>query len=86
MEININTKGLGLVDYTMNASFSIDSAGTVTVTIPEPDQETMSPLDEIQDYLNAIKEVFLSPEYDDKTMGFVIEDYIIAIQEVLDAN
>jgi hypothetical protein len=86
MEININTRGFGLVDYTMNTSFSIDSAGTVTVTTPEPEQETLSPLDEIQDYLNAIKEVFLSSEYDDKTMGFIIEDYIIAIQEVLDAN
>jgi len=82
MQININTKGFGLADYTMNTSFSTE--GTVTVTTPE--QETLSPLDEIQDYLNAIKEVFLSPEYDDETMGCIVEDYIIAIQEVLDAN
>jgi hypothetical protein len=86
MEINIKTSGFGLGDYTMNASFSMEPGGTVSVTPSEPEQETLSPLDEIQDYLNAIKEVFFSPEYDDKTMGFVIEDYIIAIQEVLDAN
>jgi hypothetical protein len=84
MQININTKGFGLVDYTMNTSFSTE--GTVTVTTPEPEQETLSPLDEIQDYLSAIKEVFLSPEYDDETMGCIVEDYISLIQEVLDAN
>lgn len=84
--ININTKGLGLVDYTMNAGFSFETGGTVSVTPSEPEQETLSPLDEIQDYLNAIKEVFLSSDYDDETMGCVVEDYINAIQEVLDAN
>lgn len=84
MQININTKGFGLVDYTMNTSFSTE--GTVTVTAPEAEQDTLSLLDEIQEYLSAIKEVFLSPEYDDETMGCIVEDYIIAIQEVLDAN
>jgi hypothetical protein len=84
MEINIKTSGFGLGDYTMNASFSMETGGTVSVTPTEP--ETLDPLDQIQEHLNAIKEVFFSPEYDDKTMGFVIEDYIIAIQEILDAN
>jgi hypothetical protein len=86
MEININTRGFGLVDYNMSASFSMETGGTVSVTASEPAENTASALEQIQEHLNAIKEVFFSPEYDDKTMGFVIEDYIIAIQEILDAN
>jgi hypothetical protein len=86
MEINIKTSGFGLGDYSMNASFSTETGGTLSVTASEPDENTASALEQIQEHLNAMKEVFFSPDYDDKTMGFVVEDYIIAIQEILDAN
>jgi hypothetical protein len=82
MEININTNS-DLYNLNVRSVFGWNTNGTLAV---KSTQETLSPLDEIQDYLNAIKEVFLSPDYDDDTRSFVIEDYIIAIQEVLDAN
>ena len=39
--------------------------------------------EEIQKHLNEIKRVFLSHEYDDHTMGYIVEDHIYAIQEIL---
>lgn len=39
---------------------------------------------EIQKHLDEIKKVFLSSEYDDLTMGWIVEDHIHAIQHILD--
>jgi hypothetical protein len=39
---------------------------------------------EIQKHLNEIKRVFLSDEYNDLTMGWIVEDHIYAIQAILD--
>lgn len=82
MEININTNS-DLYNLNVRSVFGWNTNGTLAV---KSTQETLSPLDEIQKYLNAIKEVFLSSDYDDETMGCIVEDYIFAIQEVLDAN
>lgn len=41
-------------------------------------------LEEIQKHLNEIKKIFLSHEYDDLTMGYIVEDHIYAIQHILD--
>lgn len=41
-------------------------------------------LKEIQKHLDEIKLVFLSRDYDDNTMGWIVEDHIHAIQELLD--
>jgi hypothetical protein len=79
MEINLNTSGIGL-GYTMNSSFSIN--GTVSVPVEETPETTA--IQQIQEHLNSIKEIFFAEDYDDKTMGFIIEDHIIAIQEILD--
>lgn len=38
---------------------------------------------EIQKHLDEIKLVFLSKEYDDDTMGWIVEDHIYAIEEIL---
>lgn len=81
MEININTSGFGL-GYNMNASFSVD--GAVTVPVEETNED--SPRNRIQAHLDAIKDVFFAEDYDDKTMGYIIEDHIIAIQDILDAD
>lgn len=40
--------------------------------------------EQIQKHLDEIKNVFLSREYDDDTMGWIVEDHIYAIQEILD--
>jgi hypothetical protein len=85
MEVNINTKG-GMYNLSVRGVFDWNTDGTLSVSTPEPAENTASALEQIQEHLNAMKEVFFSPDYDDKTMGFVVEDYIIAIQEILDAN
>lgn len=46
----------------------------------------VNPLKQIQEYLNVIKEVFLTNEYDDQLHGWIVEDHIQGIQEVLDAH
>lgn len=38
----------------------------------------------IQEHLNEIKKIFLNHDYDDLTMGWIVEDHIYAIQELLD--
>ena len=40
--------------------------------------------EEIQKHLNEIKIVSLSRDYDDLTMGYIVEDHIYAIQAILD--
>lgn len=40
----------------------------------------------IQKHLDEIKLVFLSRDYDDNTMGWIVEDHIHAIQDILDAE
>lgn len=40
--------------------------------------------EQIQKHLDQIKLIFLSHEYDDKTMGWIVEDHIYAIQSILD--
>lgn len=42
--------------------------------------------EEIQKHLDEIKNIFLSHEYDDSTMGWVVEDHIHAIQLILDLD
>ena len=82
MEINLNTTGFGF-NYTFNTSWDASPEGMIFV---ENETAQDSPKERIQEHLNAIKEVFLSPEYDDKTMGYIVEDHIIAIQDILDAD
>jgi metal-dependent hydrolase (beta-lactamase superfamily II) len=40
--------------------------------------------EQIQKHLDEIKNIFLSHEYDDHTMGWIVEDHIYAIQDILD--
>lgn len=42
--------------------------------------------DNIQKHLDEIKRVFLSRDYDDLTMGYIVEDHIYAIQAILDGE
>ena len=42
--------------------------------------------EEIQKHLDEIKNIFLSHEYDDSTMGWIVEDHIHAIQLILDLD
>ncbi len=37
----------------------------------------------IQSHLNSIKREFLIPGYDDNTAGWIVEDHIHAIQDVI---
>ena len=82
MEIILNTSGFGL-SHTMNTSVQYDGVVS-TDAIPTPEVRTTKA--HLQEHLNVIKEVFLSPGYDDSTMGYIVEDHIIAIQEILDAD
>lgn len=82
MEITLNTSGFGF-SHTMNTSFNLDGVVS-TDAIPTP--EVSVGRSRIQEHLDAIKEVFLSPGYDDQTMGYIVEDHIYAIQEILDAD
>jgi hypothetical protein len=82
MEINLNTRGFGL-NYTLNTNWDATPEGMILVE-DVPNQSSAK--ERIQEHLNAIKDVFLSPEYDDKTMGYIVEDHIIAIQDILDAD
>jgi hypothetical protein len=82
MEINLNTSGFGL-SYTLNTNWATVPEGLILVE-DVPNQSSAK--DRIQEHLNAIKEVFFSEEYDDKTMGYIVEDHIIAIQDILDAD
>jgi hypothetical protein len=84
MEINLSTKGFGF-PYNMAASFewTHNDDGTISTSILADEK---SAKDRIQEHLDAIKEVFLSADYDDKTMGYIVEDHIIAIQGILDAD
>lgn len=43
----------------------------------------METLNSIQAHLNQIKEVFLTPDYDDYLHGYIVEDHIYAIEELL---
>lgn len=82
MEIILNTSGFGL-SHTMNTSVQYDGVvSTDAITTPEA-RPTKT---RIQEHLDAIKKVFLAPGYDDYTMGYIVEDHIIAIQEILDAD
>lgn len=38
-------------------------------------------IDKIQKHLNEIKKVFLVPDYDDQSSGWIVEDHIYAIQD-----
>lgn len=80
MEITLNTSGFGF-SHTMNTSFNPEGVVS-TDAIPEVSVGRSR----IQEHLDAIKEVFLSPGYDDQTMGYIVEDHIYAIQEILDAD
>lgn len=40
----------------------------------------------IQKHLDEIKTIFLSHEYNDDTMGWIVEDHIYAIQRILDSD
>jgi hypothetical protein len=82
MEIVLNTSGFGF-SHTMNTSFNSDGVVS-TDAIPTPVVSVGRA--RIQEHLDAIKEVFLSPGYDDSTMGYIVEDHIYAIQEILDAD
>lgn len=37
----------------------------------------------VQHHLNRIKEVFLSPNFDDRRDGWIVEDHIYAIQHLI---
>lgn len=80
MEITLNTAGLGFSPVNMNT----DTTGVVS--IEQKSTPKLAAKERIQQHLNHIKEVFLSSEYDDSTMGYIVEDHIIAIQEILDAD
>lgn len=82
MEIVLNTSGFGF-SHTMNTSFNPEGVVS-TDAIPSP--VVGDAITRIQQHLDAIKEVFLSPGYDDSTMGYIVEDHIYAIQEILDAD
>lgn len=79
MEITLNTSGFGF-HSTMDMSF--DTPGVIKSELVQTPTAKM----QIQKHLDKIKEVFLSSDYDDDTMGYIVEDHIIAIQEILDAN
>lgn len=40
-------------------------------------------MESVQKHLNTIKTTFLVPNYDDKASGWIVEDHIYAIQDVL---
>lgn len=40
-------------------------------------------MDKIQKHLNRIKKEFLVPDYDDNKSGWIVEDHIHAIQDVI---
>lgn len=42
-------------------------------------------LNRIQNHLNHIKVVFLDPDYDDYLQGYIVEDHIHAIEDVINA-
>lgn len=46
----------------------------------------MVTLDRIQEHLNRIKEVFLQPDYDDYLQGYIVEDHIHAIEDLIYAR
>lgn len=45
--------------------------------------EADSVIFEIQRHLNAIKQVFLVADYDDKQSGWIVEDHIHGIQDAI---
>lgn len=84
MEINVNTNGFGF-PYNLTTSFTWTHNDDGTISSPILLDEKPAKA-RIQEHLNAIKDVFFSEEYDDKTMGYMVEDHIIAIQGILDAD